>query len=71
MFKYKAKDGALAKARAEKCMSMHDLSMATKITPQGLYYVESGKKNPRASTVKAIAGALDKEVKELFEIQEG
>lgn len=57
----------LVDAREKKHLSQADIARCAKISQVAYHYIETGKKNPRVSTAKRIAEALDIEWTRFFE----
>lgn len=57
----------LVDAREAKHMTQADVARYVKISQPSYHYIETGKNNPRVSTAKRIAEALDIEWTRFFE----
>jgi XRE family transcriptional regulator, fatty acid utilization regulator len=53
-------------AREAKVWGQAELAREVGITPNGLWHIENGKRNPRPSTIRKIAEVLGIDVKELL-----
>ncbi len=62
----KAFGANLRKVREEKNMSMQTLANAAEIELSQIHRIETGKINPKLTTILVIAKALDVSPKELF-----
>ena len=59
-------DTKLKTTREQKGLTQEELAKQTNISKRAYQYYEDGKREPRASTAKLIAKALNSTVEELF-----
>lgn len=57
---------SMKKLRADREMSMKELSLCSGVSERYLYFIENGEKNPSMKTARLIANALGSTIESLF-----
>ena len=62
---------ALARLRERAVLTQKELAKRARISQISVHYIESGKQQPRPSTIRALARALGVRPSELMSVDEG